>query len=506
MISDFSTRELSSNRKELQLELTDSMNRFFSSTIPIIQCFDFTLLRLNKWVLYIVQDYNSTDITIPGLGERISFFLHDPYTREQQYQPPFKTGTLLDDSQVLDLITDYKFRFITQPVILTNFDVANVYPPPVELLPYAEQWIHKSLNEICKPITPDICLEQREVVYYISDRLSSIDFRKLLSFELKYPARVLIFYKLFGGRSIRDITPYWFIESTKIDTFNCILSGVCPIISEETQPSSSSVMERIEQKIKANVLSQVKILIDETVSIYESEGTIVQLKGPSFNCIKIPGSDRWIFFGADNPEELGQDYTRAPQLVEYIPESIIERNQFHYLPPDIDYPPPRNIIVYFNGKNDNVAKFLLEHGLSKGLVLSTDQLLNLIYLILVNFINESMRLAKSSASSFLSYEPTIPSLDAYMMPIVDSLVNNPLPITEQSCSFDLEEGQYLHIILGRFGKMTFIEHLQLPYLDLVRANTLTIVIDRLCRNEKYYTQFVIPLQERELQTFMQQHL
>ena len=178
----FETDEISYNKEELGRELVEYITPDLVKTVPIIQCFGFTFVREddNKWTIYFASDYGGYSITIPELGKRNSFFIHNPYRGEEKYETSLKSGTHMDNKQLLDLIVGYRFRFLVYPIVLDSFTIENGYDLfPEQLLPYHKLWTHKSLDEICnhnQSLTPNICLGQRDLVYYIFDRLSTCRF------------------------------------------------------------------------------------------------------------------------------------------------------------------------------------------------------------------------------------------------------------------------------------------------------------------------------------------
>ena len=491
---DSTKEEWTYNRQELGSEMSVlTTTAAFSKVVLMIQCFDFTFLREqeNNWIVYLSREYPTASLTIPGLGTRTLFFLGDPYGIE--YSIPLTNNQHVNDNQLLYFLCDYKLKYIMNPILLTNFDIANQYPDPVELLPYEKQWIHKSLNSICtgdKPINPDICLDKRDQVHYISDRLSTINFSRPII--LKKDEDLLIWtvtrprWKIENPNESVDFSlALWTRELAILNITNCVLSSICPTISTKIY-SLGTVIETVNNEMKKNANEIIRNLIDSKLDD-ERQGYILGLYGPSFTLLKVPDEDQWILFTVDpdNPKF----FRDLENWVEFVGHHHLKISELLY---DLPYQ-ESTALVSFKKVSPSVSTFLSQNGYYNEQLLSTEQVVNLLYSIAFDFLDETVDLLVHNRESV-----ELGKIDTYMYSIVQSILNDPLPITEETCQSQFEVGLYLDAILRRFGKVMLKEPFQLAYWDSITVDCLNKLIDRLCRNQEYFTKFVIPLQEKQL--------
>ena len=417
MIPNFETKELTYNKEELQSELNESIT---SIRIPIIQSFHFTLLREqeNEWTIYLVPSTGS--IIPPSLSKREIPFIRDPYNRREEYQVPFRNGSHLDNQAVLDLITGYKFNFIMNLVTVNSLDTLESFP--LELLPYRNQWIHKSLGQICtgEPFTADICIDQRDLIRYIIDRISTIDLSKptVLGGEINGGPFIHIpFWRSEDPeRFIDNIIPLWVKEFIRIDTFNCVLSSLCPVITD-SPPFLESLVPKMENRLRVQADAGITFLIDQLSASAEKSNHILAFYGPSFTSIKIPFKNEWVLY-MDKEEGKYKSVVQAPKLLDLInlealfKSGIIYEKQQGFVSTTLS---PSNPTIQIKNHSDNVIDFLLKNGHYNEQSLSTEQMVSLVNSIVLKRTIEEIKL--SVVETFV--EIRVPGITKYILPLIN---------------------------------------------------------------------------------------
>ena len=486
MIPDFHTEEIEYNKNELQLELQDRV-------IPgsIIQCFSFTVLKSspNGWTIFLTKDFPSRDMTIEGMGTRESFFIHNPYGQTNEYSVGYKTGDFLGEDDMLNLVVDYKFTFIVYPVILGGFYNE---PNQTSLLPFERQWIHRSImpTDEHTPFTPNVCITDRDLLFYIIDRLYTIDFSSPIvgpprELEVAIPQEKILNPTL----TTAQLMPLWIIELAKITAYQYVLSRGCPLISGNI-PVDQEQVNLYETEVLESMKHTLADFLWEKSLDSESGESIVELIGPSFILVKVPGQDLWILYIETTGDYYHYNVSKsAPLLGKHIPQHLLAQNYLWNMFKGAQ------VSVFGVDHNPSISTYLEKNYLNES-SFSTREVAEFLFSLWSNFGPQKIRLGPStniSEHAFV-FEPAPPS--------VDFIVNQTTPL---GCGGpERARVVALQNILNRYLKQRSLgdymsSDYELAYYDYIQAQTLDKSIARFCENQEYYLQRVVPSLEQELE-------
>lgn len=472
---------------------------------PIIQCFCFTLLRLAEWTIYLNSDFSADSMTIEGIGRKSLFFIRDPYNQDRQLDIPFKTGDHPTFDEVIQLILQYRLKYILDPIVLGDFYAStSSYIDP--LLQYHEQWLHSKIRLITTDtgsVGCNFCDQNRDLVDYIISRMTTIDFTKPIEFAHSRDQIVRAFLPIstFDNPHASLISPYvqWL---SSLQVYVTLLPTVCPLFSRPNClgiPSgrylTSFGQGPLKEDIALQVINQLRYPILQTLSLAETDfqGSILQIYGPSFVITKVPEQDTWVLslMSADEivkQEKLG-DYSRtkfAPDLDTLIPAEVLAENGL------LEYRVEETeVFQYPLVRFDSIDQKIYESLTQNSRYYDTEYLTSKKVADLVN------NLLLEYPGMHIYMRPTLTSIDItftdpeeYLLWNIEDLLQNPSPITGGNCLFEQTRiKQFNKSLSPRSQRYPLYQQLRNPFqyacADLIKITTYEQLVDRVCPNSSH---------------------